>query len=194
MPVNCSTRRGVLLSASLAATGLFNLRDAIAAMDGSDGDWLAMVKAHHKLVAKTFEQMLDSGSRTFLKRDAMQHALSYQLTAHSVAEENVLYPALARMGLLTESDRLYLDQGHAKVQNAELALVSEKDESAWFDKVRTLQAAVLKHALQDEEADIYPRLLQKTDKATNVMLATAYKRHFESVKPVRSTMDMGKPG
>lgn len=170
------------IAAAAASAAMFNLRESIAQTRG--GDWLAMVKAHHELVNKTFERILASGNKTFLKRDLMQRTLAYELTAHSVAEENVLYPALTRNGLLTESDRLYLDQAHAKVMNAELELVAERDESAWFDKVRALQAAVMKHAKDDEEGNIYPKLRQKLDAAANAQLATMYQREFASVKPL----------
>lgn len=171
------------LAAAAATAAMLNLRQAIAATSPATGDWLGMVKAHHQLVARTFDRILQSGGKTFLKRDLLQRTLSYELTAHSVAEENVLYPAMARNGLVSESDRLYLDQAHAKVMNAELELVAEKDESAWFDRVRALQAAVLKHAREDEEANLYPKLRDKLDAASNVRLATLYQREFASVKP-----------
>lgn len=173
------------IAAAAASAAMFNLREAIAQTRG--GDWLAMVKAHHALVEKTFERILAAGGKTFLQRDLLQRTLSYELSAHSLAEENVLYPALARQGLLTESDKLYLDQAHAKVMNAELELVSEKDEKVWFDKVRALQAAVLKHAKDDEEGTIYPKLQQRLDAAANAQLARMYQREFASVKPLKVT-------
>jgi hemerythrin superfamily protein len=182
--------RRSLIAAAATTSAVFALRDALAQAEAAAGpnDWLAMVKSHHALVAKTFDQMLAAGNKTFLKRERMERLLSYELTAHSVAEENVLYPALARNGMLGESDKLYLDQAHAKVMNAELELVSAKDEATWFDRVRSLQAAVLKHAKEDEEATIYPKLQQALDAPQNALLARLYKREFDSVKPVRSPL------
>ncbi len=116
----------------------------------------------------------------------MQNALAYELTAHSVAEENVLYPQLATMGMVSESDRLYLDQAHAKVMNAQLELIDEKNEGAWFDKVRQLQAAVLKHAQQDEEGSMYPALRSKLNPQANGMLGKMYQREFDSVSKRRA--------
>jgi hemerythrin superfamily protein len=184
-PLPFLPRRAVLASAvAVAATA--SLRDAAAQAAAAGGDWLDMVKAHHTLVAKTFETMLAAGRKTFATRERQQALLSYQLTAHSVAEENVLYPALARAGMMSESDKLYLDQAHAKVMNAELSMLSAKEESAWFDKLRALQAAVLKHAKEDEEAQLYPKLRQALSREANTLLSLAYQREFDSVKPVRA--------
>lgn len=129
--------------------------------------------------------MLESGGRTFLRRETMERKLDYLLTAHSVAEENVLYPALARAGLASESDRLYLDQAHAKVMNAGLQLLAAKEEAEWFQKVRDLRAAVLKHAKEDEEANLYPKLQAMLEKDANARLAQMYRREFGMVKPDR---------
>ncbi len=174
--------RRTLLIAAAAGTAALNMRTVAAQAAARGGDWLAMIKEHHQLVAKTFDRTLSSQGKTFLQRDMLQKALAYELTAHSVGEENVIYPALARSGLLSESDRLYLDQAHAKVMNAELDLTAEQNESAWFDKVRALQAAVLKHAQQDEEGNIYPMLKSKLDGQTNGMLSQMYQREFDRVK------------
>ncbi len=175
------SRRHLLLAAA-AGTAALNLRQAVAQTASRGGDWLAMIQQHHQLVAKTFDKTLSSRGKTYLQRDLLQKTLTYELTAHSVGEENVIYPTLARSGLLSESDRLYLDQAHAKVMNAELELIAEQNESAWFDKVRALQAAVLKHAQQDEEANVYPMLKSKLDGRTNAMLTALYQREFDRVK------------
>lgn len=170
-----------------AAAALVPLRESVAQTAAAKGDWLAMVKAHHALVAKTFDTLLASERKTHLQREMMVHTLGYQLTAHSVAEENVLYPALARAGMLTESDKLYLDQAHAKVMNAQAELAAAgKDPAALMTATRALQAAVLKHARDDEEGRIYPALKAKIDTAQNAMLTAAYQREFASVKPSRA--------
>lgn len=182
MPHHDPIRRNLFIGAA-AAAAMLPLQQAVAQTAARGGDWLAMVKAHHLLVEKTFAALTDSTDKLFSRRQRMQRTLAYQLTAHSVAEENVLYPALARMGMLTESDKLYLDQAHAKVMNAELELTNVKDEGVWLEKVTALQAAVLKHAKQDEEATYYPQLQAKLDAQANAELTMAYMREFKSVHP-----------
>jgi hypothetical protein len=71
------------LVVSLAA--LLPLERAVAQTAAARGDWLAMIKAHHALISKSFEQLMNSERRTYLQRDRLIRAIGYQLTAHSVA-------------------------------------------------------------------------------------------------------------
>src|SRR4051812_16113920 len=162
------------------------MREVLAQTAAAGGDWFKMIQAHHALVAKTFEQILASGNRTYLAREQLVKLLGYQLTAHSVAEENVIYPAIAMTGMLTEADKLYLDQAHVKVMNAQLEMKAQlKDKADIIEPARALQTAVLQHAKQDEEATLYPQLRAKLDPTMNAMLAAKYQREFNSVKLVR---------
>ncbi len=58
------------------------------------GDWLTVVKAHHQMLERAFDELIDEGTDPS-KRPVLYKRLAYLLTAHSVAEENVIYPALA---------------------------------------------------------------------------------------------------
>jgi hemerythrin superfamily protein len=77
------------------------------------GGWLSLVKAHHVMIEQAFDALINEGGADFSRCMVLHKRLAYLLTAHSVAEENVLYPALAMCNLQSESDRLYLDQAHA---------------------------------------------------------------------------------
>ncbi|HEY8357559.1 MAG TPA: hemerythrin domain-containing protein, partial [Ramlibacter sp.] len=170
-----------------SAAALVPLQHAVAQTAAAKGDWFAMIQAHHLMIAKSFEQLLASGNRTYLQRDRLIAAIGYQLTAHSVAEENVIYPALAMGGMTAESDKLYLDQAHAKVMNAQLELAAKanREGGAWMEPARALQAAVLKHAKEDEEGRIYPQLKAKLSPEQNALLTAGYQREFASVQRKR---------
>jgi hemerythrin superfamily protein len=187
LAVNLELPRRHLVLAGAAA--LLPLRESVAQTAAAGGDWFAMIQAHHALVARSFDQLLATGDRTtFLARDRMVRLIGYQLTAHSVAEENVIYPAIARAGMVTESDKLYLDQAHAKVMQSQLELQSRiQEEGTWVQAARTLQAAVLQHAKGDEEGRLYPQLRAKASASENAMLTALYRREFDSVKPLRAT-------
>lgn len=125
------------------------MQQAVAQTAAAKGDWMAMVKAQHLLISKTFEEPLASAERTYVARNRVIDKLGYQLTAPSVAEENVLYPALAMAGMLTEADKLYLDQAHAKVMNTQLELLAKAarpPDKSWVENAQALQAAVRRHA------------------------------------------------
>ena len=175
-------RRAALFT---VAASLLPLQQAVAQTAAKGGDWLAMIQAHHALVAKSFEQLLASQKSTFLARERLVRLIGYQLTAHSVAEENVIYPALAMAGMTTDSDKLYLDQAHAKVMNAQLELQARmKDRGNWRAPATALRDAVLRHAKEDEEGRLYPALKAKLDAETNALVTAGYQREFGSVKPV----------
>jgi len=97
-----------------------------------------------------------------------------------VAEENVLYPALARYGMTPASDQLYIEQAHAKVINADLGL-APKGTDDWLQKVQALRTAVLHHAKDEEEGDLFPKLQAAAGDA-NAELTTAYAREFGLVR------------
>lgn len=181
MPNPTLTRRHLIAAAAAIAP----LQHAVAATAAASGDWMDMIQAHHALIAKTFDELLAAAGRPAAQSGPLIKKLGYRLTAHSVAEENVLYPALAMHGMAGESDKLYIDQAHAKVMNTQLEMeaLHGKGDGAWADKARALQAAVLKHAKEDEEGNLYPKLKQKLDAATNALLTKNYQREFNRVKP-----------
>ena len=171
-----------------SAAALLPLQHAVAQTAAGRGDWLAMIQAHHAMIARSFEDLMASQSRTYLQRDRLIARIGYQLTAHSVAEENIIYPALAMAGMTSDSDKLYLDQSHAKVMNAQLELAAHANRTGgqWMEPARALQAAVLKHAKEDEEGRLYPQLKQKLSAEQNALLTAGYAREFASVRPKRA--------
>ncbi len=158
------------------------LREPSRQTEAMKTDWLGLVKAHHDMLERAFDELIDGGSDP-ARRPVLYKRLAYLLTAHSVAEENAIYPALAMCGLQSESDRLYLDQAHAKVMNAMLDMADDKLGDAWLQRVLELRSAVLAHARQDEEGDLYPRLVAAIDAPTATKLGVAYRREFLAVQP-----------
>ncbi len=166
-----------------APSSLQAMRDPIEATERMADDWLEFIKSHHTLIEAAFDAVLANADSPLDIRQQRFRRLGLLLTAHCVAEENVIYPALAMYGLQSESDKLYLDQAHAKVMNAVLDMADDKGSAGWLEKAQELKAVVLQHAKQDEEADLYPRLEAELDPTTAMKLGAAYRREFLSVKP-----------
>ena len=160
------------------------LRAPLQETEASTGGWLSLVKAHHLMIEQAFDALINEGGSDFSRCMVLHKRLAYLLTAHSVAEENVLYPALAMCNLQSESDRLYLDQAHAKVMNAVLDMSDEKCGATWLEKATQLRTAVLHHAKVDEEGDLYPQLERAPDASTAAKIDMAYRREFVAVKPL----------
>jgi len=183
-------RNAMFMAAGAIAATVVPAEFSFAQTIPSGGTWMDMIQKQHKMIEATFEKLLASGNSTYSSQQRLQDLLSYQLTAHSVAEENVLYPKLAAKGMVPESDKLYVDQAHAKVMNAqlEMTLLHKKGDPAWMDVAKKLQTAVLMHAKQDEEADLYPKLQSMLTAQENAELSLMYEREFLTVKPRRNKL------
>lgn len=178
------SRRSVFIGA--AASALLPMTEAVAQTAAAGGDWFSMVKQQHTMIAMSLDEVTAENASPSARKAAL-NKLAYQLTAHATAEENVIYPALAMNGMTEGSDQLYMQQAHAKVKNAQIDMDDKKDSSAndWLSTVKALQAAILEHAKQHEEADLFPKLQSKLSAAQNKMLITGYAKMFVSVKQIQ---------
>ncbi len=177
--------RRALGAGVVGVAALASMQQAVAQTAAAGGTWMDMIKAHHAQIAATFDQLLAAQGPA--AQMPLLNKLGYQLTAHAVGEELSIYPALALHGMHAGSDKLYIDQAHAKVGSTELdmmAKMSKTGDPAFRSKVEGLKAAVLQHAKGDEEADLYPKLMAAAGPEGNRMITAMYKQHFDSVKPV----------
>jgi hypothetical protein len=120
-------------------------RKARAAAQGQD--WLATALDHHDQIREAFErarQALTASTRV----EAMKQ-LAAVLNGHSLAEEVVLYPALAKAGGKGHAGMAYTEQTTAKMQMAELERI-DPGEEAWLDKLEHIRGAVLHHIYEEE--------------------------------------------
>jgi len=88
-----------------------------ASLAGKTG-WLTAILEHHVQIEACFAEVKNATSETGRKKGQKQLALV--LTGHSIAEESVIYPALAACGRESGSDELYAEQSNAKVEMAAL--------------------------------------------------------------------------
>lgn len=120
-------------------------RKARAATQGQD--WLAMALDHHDKIRRAFEEVRASSDPAF--RVAAMKKLALVLNGHSLAEEVVLYPALAKSGEKGHAGMAYTEQTTAKMQMAELERIDAATE-AWLDKLEHIRGAVLHHIYEEE--------------------------------------------
>jgi hypothetical protein len=112
-----------------------------------DGDWLALALDHHDFIRDAFE-----ACRTASAGAARVHAmkrLALVLNGHSLAEEVVLYPALAKAGEKAHAGLGYTEQTTAKMQMAELERIDPSTDD-WHDKLEHIRGAVLHHIFEEE--------------------------------------------
>jgi len=110
-------------------------------------DWLSMVLDHHELIRTAFSQCRSASSAA--DRAAAMKQLAVVLNGHSLAEEVVLYPALAQAGEKAHAGHAYVEQTTAKMQMAELENIAPSSQ-AWKDKLEHIEGAVLTHMFEEE--------------------------------------------
>jgi hypothetical protein len=138
------------------------------------GDWLSQILDHHEEIEHAFAET--RAASTAEARRAAQKRLAVLLTGHSIAEEAVIYPALAQAGKQGDANMAYTEQAAAKMQIAALETLDPLSED-YLDKLGHLEGAVATHVYQ-EESDWF-QFLKEFASAESQALATArYKEEY----------------
>jgi hypothetical protein len=169
------TRRNLGIVAGAAAVGMAGAASMAEPVETGE-DWFATIKAQHKELDRLLAAVVAAGSHT--ARVAAFKTFSIYLSAHSLAEEVSVYPALAITGSDAASKQLYNEQDDAKVLVARiddaLAMRHDDDASAMLEK---LGAALHAHVAEEENED-FPGLKSKESPAMNAKLTADFKMAF----------------
>jgi hemerythrin superfamily protein len=128
-----------------------------AAIQGSEaigGDWLAVLKAEHRMAEALFEALLKTSVRQKNRRTALFIKLKWALMKHALQEETVIYPGLRETHVDGMAKHLYADHADIKIYLSELDGLP-KDDPLWIERVRALQACVAHH-VREEETEVFP--------------------------------------
>jgi hypothetical protein len=140
------------------------------------GDWLSLVLKHHAQIEAEFEAVRaarDSASRT-----SAQKRLAIILTGHSIAEESVLYPALAAQAdEKGHATMAYTQQAGAKVEMAELDNLPPMSQD-YLDKLEHIRGAVAHH-VYEEEGTWFLEIKEKLPPDAQAKLSKRYQEEFE---------------
>lgn len=139
------------------------------------GDWLSMVLDHHEQIDAAFEAVKSANNVS--ARRAAEKQLGTLLTGHSMAEEAVVYPAVAQDGDKGAASMAYTEQTAAKMQMAALEVMDPMTED-YLDKLGHLEGAVKTHVYQ-EESKWFPKLLQDGSASDNDRVTRRYKEEYE---------------
>lgn len=135
-------------------------------------DWLALALDHHELIREAFAE--GRTARSAAERKAAMQRLSLVLIGHSLAEEIVLYPAMAQAGHKTQAGVAYTEQTTAKMQMAELENIAPSSD-AWRDKWEHIEGAVLTHMFEEENG----WFLHLKEKGHQTRLTARYQEEYE---------------
>jgi pyruvate/2-oxoacid:ferredoxin oxidoreductase alpha subunit len=137
--------------------------------------WLEMVLDHHLEIETGFARV--ASATTPEDRRAAQKALATVLTAHSIAEEGVLYPALALNGEKGHAEMSYVEQSATKVQMAALEELDPMSQD-YLDRLEHIRGAVAHH-VYEEEGTRFVELREKASSFTQDRLALRYREEFQ---------------
>jgi len=139
------------------------------------GGWLSSVIDQHEQIEAAFE--LVKAARSATARRTAQKQLALLLTGHSIAEEAVLYPAMALSDQKSHSAEAYTEQSAAKVQTAAFDDLEPMSQD-YLDKLEHLRAAVAHH-VYEEEHEWFPKLRAIADSRKQTHLTKRYLEEFE---------------
>jgi len=138
------------------------------------GDWLSMILDHHHEVEVAFAAVKKASSEA--ARTAAQKELAIILTGHAIAEESVIYPALAEVGEKGHAGTAYSEQAAVKIQMALLEKLPPMSPD-YECKLEHIREAVVHH-MCEEEGTWFLELQNKASAAEQGRLAARYKQEF----------------
>jgi hemerythrin superfamily protein len=137
--------------------------------------WLARVLEHHQQIEAAFAAVKDAGDANGRRR--AEKWLGTLLTGHSLAEEAVLYPAMALGDQKGHATAAYTEQSGAKINLAALETLDPMSQD-YLDKLEHVRGAVAHH-VYEEESEWFPALARSGDIALQTRLSSRYSEEFE---------------
>ncbi|HEX7688999.1 MAG TPA: hemerythrin domain-containing protein [Burkholderiaceae bacterium] len=147
----------------------------IARLLADDHPWLDEVIRHHVAI----EDALDN-VRLAADAPGRRHALRWLrtlLTGHFLAEETVLYPAMAQDGLRVHAVTAYADDSGTKIELAALETMDVRGPD-FADKLERLRGELAWH-LHEEETTWFPALCRAGGAAFHGRLTGRFVAEFE---------------
>jgi hemerythrin HHE cation binding domain-containing protein len=136
--------------------------------------WLARVLEHHQQVEAAFAAVKDAGDAS--GRRQAQRWLATLLTGHSLAEEAVLYPAMALTDQKAHATAAYTEQSGAKINLAALETIDPMSQD-YLDKLEHVRGAVAHHVYEEEDK-WFPALAAEGDNVLQARLSARYMEEF----------------
>jgi hemerythrin superfamily protein len=149
---------GILIGMALARFAAPPAARAVGSLRAMAGrDPFEALAADHRAVLALMDRMIEAGPDARLRRGAMLFQLKRMLTAHALAEEDVVYPMLRDdAGRVETAMGFYREHAEMKVRLFELEHLTV-DDPRWTAGLRELRDIVAGHARAEEEEE-FPRL------------------------------------
>jgi hemerythrin superfamily protein len=128
-------------------------------------DAIALLKADHKAVSKLFREYKASKRAGRANRSKIVDKIIKELSIHAAIEEKVFYPAVREeIPKLEDSILESLEEHHVlKWTLEELATIDAEDER--YDAKVTVMMEQVRHHVEEEETDWFPKVRDKMPRA-----------------------------
>jgi hemerythrin superfamily protein len=138
------------------------------------GDWLSQILDHHRGIESQFADLKIATSPD--ARRAALKKLGLLLTAHSIAEEVSLYPAMAAHNQVGHAELAYQEQSAAKM---EIGLLERLDPESqdYHDKLGHIEGAV-KHHVYSEEGTWFIELAKSVTPTEQATIGQRYSEEY----------------
>ncbi|TDB77242.1 hemerythrin domain-containing protein [Micromonospora sp. KC721] len=125
--------------------------------ESTERDVVDVLTADHREVEAIFVE-LESRQGTPKRRRQLADVVIAELVRHSVAEEAYVYPAARKA--LPDGDRIAEHEisEHAEAERTMKELESLDPSDSRFDELLAKLTRTIRHHVQDEESDLFPRL------------------------------------
>jgi len=139
------------------------------------GSWLSEILRHHRKIEALFDAV--KIAETPGGRQRAQKDLALLLTAHSIAEEAAVYPALAADKQVGHAELAYQEQSAAKM---EMGLLERLDPMSqdYLDKLEHIRGAVTHH-IYSEEGTWFLQLAEDVGPDEQERITARYREEFE---------------
>ncbi|AOH85019.1 hypothetical protein AWL63_14720 [Sphingomonas panacis] len=139
------------------------------------GSWLSEILRHHRKIEALFDAV--KIAETPAGRQRAQKDLALLLTAHSIAEEAAVYPALAADKQVAHAELAYQEQSAAKM---EMGLLERLDPMSqdYLDKLEHIRGAVTHH-IYSEEGTWFLQLAEDVGPDEQERITSRYREEFE---------------
>lgn len=137
--------------------------------------WLAAILQQHKQIENLVSEAMTAGGATARREGARQ--LAAILTAHSTAEEAVVYPDVAEFSGKTHAGMAYEEHAMTKIQLAKLEKIDPMTEE-WREKLQHIEGALQQHMYQEEDSWL-PDLARNMPEAEKARMTARYNEEYE---------------
>lgn len=138
------------------------------------GDWLSQIIDHHRGIEAQFAAV--KAATTPAARRSAQEKLGVLLTAHAIAEEAALYPAMAAHRQVAHAELAYQEQSAAKMEMGLLERLDPESED-YLDKLGHIEGAVAHH-VYSEEGTWFIDLAQSVPADEQAMIQQRYDEEY----------------